>query len=184
MRRNSASPRPVRRSVKNAPIKRDRADQKITLFRGMRFFVIDRAKKRLWAMRCCGPCHTAIAPPPICAPMPGTKIGQQQRESAQSGTAAPRHAPTTYEIGRVDYLGNGFDAGQISCATYTSAAERHADRRTQVSTVASMMLRRGFSASSDSVEIPSNPIYVSTAIEVHPNSAVKGKCRADRRTDA
>jgi hypothetical protein len=44
-----------------------------------------------------------------------------------------------------------------------------------VKTVASRMFRRGFSASSESVEIPSKPMYVRTAIEVQPNRPAKVK---------
>jgi hypothetical protein len=53
--------------------------------------------------------------------------------------------------------GNGCEAGHASCAAYTSNAER-IPIATQVSAVATGMLRRGFSASSERVEMPSKPI--------------------------
>src|SRR5438552_17030976 len=66
----------------------------------------------------------------------------------------------------VSWSGNGREAGHTSWATYTSAAERMPITK-QVMTVASMILRLGFSASSESVEMASKPMYVSTASEVH-----------------
>ena len=51
------------------------------------------------------------------------------------------------------------------------ACESYINRRASRSIVASRMLRRGFSTSSERVEMPSNPIYVSTATEVQAKSA-------------
>src|SRR6266851_9628654 len=71
-------------------------------------------------------------------------------------------------VNAVSTLGKASEAGHTNCAAYTSKAERK-PITTHVSTVASRILRRGFSASSESVEMPSKPIYDSTAIDVQPN---------------
>ena len=52
----------------------------------------------------------------------------------------------------------------------------------QIRTVASRMLRRGFVASSERVEIPSNPMYVSTASEVPVETVPPREVLAGRRT--
>jgi hypothetical protein len=80
------------------------------------------------------------------------------------------HARPATNVNAVSIFGNASEAGQIICAAYTWSADSMPITRV-VKTVASRMLRRGFSASSDNVEIPSKPIYVSTAIEVPPSTA-------------
>src|SRR5579859_5348950 len=102
----------------------------------------------------------------MCAPMPDPKLATTSvTPSMLNSGAHVRAAAQTYAVSG---FGNGSVAGHTNCATYTSAADKK-PITTQVRTVASKILRRGFSASSESVEIPSNPMYDSTAIEVHPN---------------
>src|SRR6202158_396601 len=81
----------------------------------------------------------------------------------------PPARPATYAYA-VSMSGNGVLAGQTSCAAYTST-DASTPVIKQTRTVASQIFLRGFSTSSDSVESPSKPMYVRTAIEVPVNRA-------------
>src|SRR5580692_8274287 len=157
--------KPATISNRKAPISATAPTRK-TLLRGTRLFASTAPKNDLGnALLRPIPYNNLAAP--ICAPSPDPKFASNN-VNPTIGNKGAQARPATYEYA-VFTSGNGSEAGQINCATYTSIAER-TPITTQVNTVASRIFRLGFSASSESVEIPSNPIYVSTAIDVHPNS--------------
>src|SRR5580658_5651242 len=144
------------------------APTKKTLLRGTRCFA-STTPKNDFGNALLRPIPKSNRAAPSCAPIPEPKLANRRVNptTVNSGFHA-RPATQTYAVST---SGKCCDAGQINCATYTSTAESK-PITTQVNTVASRIFRRGFSASSESVEIPSNPIYVSTAIDVHPNNAL------------
>src|SRR5713101_2581646 len=158
----SSIPRPYVR--KNEPNSAS-APTKITLFRGTWCFGSIAPKNELGSALLLPMPYSSRAAP-MCAPMPEPKLATTSVTPTMVNRGAQvRAAAHTYAVSG---FGNASVAGHTSCATYTSAADRN-PITTQVSTVASKILRRGFSASSESVEMPSNPIYDSTAIDVQPN---------------
>src|ERR1700722_16440867 len=90
------------------------------------------------------------------------KFSRWKRKNPPAWRATSGNADSTISDGK------GF-VPHTNCAAYTSSDDNIAVM-TQTSTVAHKISRFGFSASSERVEMPSNPIYVSTAIDVPRNT--------------
>src|SRR5258708_29601657 len=86
------------------------------------------------------------------------KFSSENRKKPPACFATSGNADSTCSAGK------GFEP-HTSCAAYTSSEDK-IPVTTQTSTEASRMFLRGFSTSSENVEMASKPMYVSTAMEV------------------